>query len=130
VTLLKSVTSGQGKRNQYTVLYDGDGMKQTREEAASGAGLSERQKVTALRVANVDPAVRDALIESDNPPTMSVSHRLYGVEAAQAMPPAFGLDEPQHGGPGVGQIEREFHVRASPHGAVERFGLRPVERAD
>ena len=44
---------------------------QTREQAATDAGLSEHQRKTALRVASVDPEVRDALIESDKPPTIT-----------------------------------------------------------
>lgn len=43
----------------------------TREQAATDAGLSEHQRKTALRVASVDPEVREALIESDNPPTIT-----------------------------------------------------------
>jgi len=49
---LKQVESGQGSKNQYTVLHDATDTKQNRTQAASQAGLSERQKVTALRVAN------------------------------------------------------------------------------
>lgn len=51
--LLKQIESGQGSKNQYTVLHDAADKKQTRSEVAKDAGLSERQKVTALRVANV-----------------------------------------------------------------------------
>ena len=65
--LLKQVESGQGKTNQYTVLHDGADTKQTRTEAARDAGLSERQKVTALRVANVPP------IASSNPTQLPTS---------------------------------------------------------
>jgi hypothetical protein len=49
--LLKQVESGQGARTDK--LHDATDMKLTRTEAANQAGLSERQKVTALRVASV-----------------------------------------------------------------------------
>jgi hypothetical protein len=46
--LLKQVPSGQGSRNQHGELRNG---AVTRQQAAQDAGLSERQKVTALRLA-------------------------------------------------------------------------------
>ena len=51
--LLKQFESQQGKRNQHTMLQEGDLPKQSREEAATDAGLSEHQRKIALRVANV-----------------------------------------------------------------------------
>lgn len=66
--LLKQVPSGQGSKNQYGELRDGS---VTRQEAAENAGLSERQKVTAMRVANVAGPVFEAMIESDSPPTVT-----------------------------------------------------------
>ena len=69
--LLKQVESGQGKTNQYTVLHDGADTKQTRTEAAREAGMSERQKVTALRVANVPEPVFNQAVESETPPTVT-----------------------------------------------------------
>ena len=47
--LLKQVETGQGVRTD--LLHDAADMKLTRTEAATQAGLSERQKVTALLVA-------------------------------------------------------------------------------
>jgi hypothetical protein len=41
-----------------------------RQEAATNAGLSERQKVTALRLASVPSAKFDALVESSSPPSV------------------------------------------------------------
>lgn len=70
--LLRQIESGQGKVNQHTVLRDGADLKQpTRESVASAAGLSERQRKTALRVVSVPKEQRDALIESDDPPTVT-----------------------------------------------------------
>jgi hypothetical protein len=43
----------------------------SRKAVAKNAGLSEHQRKTALRVANVPKGERDALIESDNPLTVT-----------------------------------------------------------
>lgn len=48
---MKQIEPGHG--NRYTVEHDATDMLKNRAEAATQAGLSERQKVTALRVANV-----------------------------------------------------------------------------
>jgi len=52
-------------------IHDADDMNLTRTQAARDAGISERQKVTALRIANIPDPEFDALIESDNPPTIT-----------------------------------------------------------
>jgi len=68
--LLKAIPAAHGgdrRSDQYTA----DDTLMTREQAATDAGMSKRQKDTALQVASVDPVVRDALIESDNPPTIT-----------------------------------------------------------
>lgn len=52
--MLKQIESGTGKNNQYEqVKRDGTDTFHSRSQAATQAGLSERQKVAALRVANV-----------------------------------------------------------------------------
>jgi len=61
--LLKQIEPASGKR---TDLQPSDGTD-TRSGAAREAGLSERQKVTALRVANVPAAEFERAIESDRP---------------------------------------------------------------
>lgn len=60
--------SGQGAKNQHGELRGG---AVTRQEAATEAGLSERQKVTALRLASVPAPEFEALAESDSPPTVT-----------------------------------------------------------
>lgn len=52
-------------------IPDGTVTNITRTEAAADAGLSERQKVTALRVASVPESEFTAQVESDNPPTVT-----------------------------------------------------------
>ena len=67
--LLKAIPTRHGANQN---IADGEDSKVlTRKDAAADAGISERQQVTALRVANVDPELREALIESDNPPTIT-----------------------------------------------------------
>jgi len=46
----------------------------TRKSAADAAGLSERQRKTALRVANVSDEEFEDLVESDDPPTVTNTH--------------------------------------------------------
>ncbi len=67
--LLREIESGQGTRTDK--LHDGAVAKSTRTQAAETAGLSERQKVTALRVANVPEPVFTAAVESESPPTVT-----------------------------------------------------------
>lgn len=67
--LLKQIEPG--KTGPKTELHDATVMQLNRTEAATQAGLSERQKVTALRAASVPKERREALIESDNPPTVT-----------------------------------------------------------
>ena len=86
--LLKQVPSGQGSKNQYGELRDGN---VTRQDAAQNAGLSERQKVTAMRVANVAGPVFEAMIESDSPPTLTRLAEL-GRDAHPPRPPDFRSD--------------------------------------
>jgi hypothetical protein len=52
-------------------IPDGPVTNITRTQAASEAGLSERQKVTALRVASVPAEEFEAAIESERPPTIT-----------------------------------------------------------
>ena len=66
--LLKQVPSGQGSKNQHGELRDG---AITRQKAAQDAGLSERQKVTALRLATLPAPKFEALVEADSPPTVT-----------------------------------------------------------
>jgi hypothetical protein len=66
--LLKEVPSGQGSRNQHGEVRD---RGVTRRKAAHDAGLSERQKVTALRVATIPPPDFEALMEAEPPPTVT-----------------------------------------------------------
>jgi hypothetical protein len=66
--LLKAIKPARGANQN---IQDGAVPKVTRENAAEDAGLSERQRKTALRVANVPEAEFEQAIESDNPPTVT-----------------------------------------------------------
>jgi hypothetical protein len=62
--LLKQVDAGQGSRTD--ILHDATDMKLTRTAAATQAGMSERQKVTALRVASIPQPEFEREVESDH----------------------------------------------------------------
>jgi len=70
--LLRQITPAKGKRNDLPVVEprNGSGTK-SRTEAATEAGLSKRQKDTALRVAAIPKDQFEELVESDNPPTVT-----------------------------------------------------------
>lgn len=63
--LLKQIPASPGGQP----THDGGGISRTK--AAAEAGLSERQKVTALRVASIPEKVFECAVESDNPPTVT-----------------------------------------------------------
>lgn len=67
--LLKQVTPSKGGRPSET--HDAGDIGLSRTRAANNAGLSERQKVTALRVASVPADSFDQQVESDDPPTVA-----------------------------------------------------------
>jgi hypothetical protein len=81
--LLKQVPNGQGSRNQHGQLRDG---AVTRHKAAVDAGLSERQRVTALRLAALPAPKFEALVESDSPPTVTQLAEL-GTQSRTPQPP-------------------------------------------
>ena len=58
------VEPAQGTRTDK--LHDATDMKLTRTAAATQAGLSERQKVTALRVASIPQPEFEREVESDH----------------------------------------------------------------
>ena len=65
--LLKQVKPDKGGRPKTEA---GTGPSLTRSAVANGAGLSDRQAKTMIRVANIPQAERDTLIESAEPPTV------------------------------------------------------------
>ena len=67
--LYKQLESQQGARTDK--LRDGTLPKLPKTEAAAQAGLSERQRKTALRVANVPEPEFHQAVESETPPTIT-----------------------------------------------------------
>lgn len=67
--LLKQIEPGQGARDGKRV--DGADTPLTRTEAAREAGMSERQQITAIRVASVPAAEFERQVESATPPTVT-----------------------------------------------------------
>jgi len=66
--LLRAVPSARGANQN---IQEGTLPKVTRTQAAEDAGLSEFQRKIALRVAAVPATQFEALVESDNPPTVT-----------------------------------------------------------
>jgi len=66
--LLKTIPSSQGRKNLHGELPDGT---VTRRKAAQDAGLSERQMITALRIASIPAAQFEALVQSASPPSVT-----------------------------------------------------------
>jgi hypothetical protein len=66
--LLDEIEPRQGANQN---IQDGADPKVGRAAAAEAAGLSERQRKTALRVAHVPAAEFEAAVESDRPPTVT-----------------------------------------------------------
>lgn len=66
--LLKQIPAAHGANQN---IQEGALPKVTRESAATEAGLSEHQRKTALRVANVPERDFEAQISSDEPPTVT-----------------------------------------------------------
>ncbi|MFO1351884.1 MAG: hypothetical protein U1F68_14920 [Gammaproteobacteria bacterium] len=69
--LLRQVEPNKGGDPSLFVAQDGTVPRVTRTNAATKAGLSERQRKTALRVANIAPLEFEAAVESDAPPTVT-----------------------------------------------------------
>jgi hypothetical protein len=67
--LLKQIEPGQGARDGKRV--DGADSPSTRTEMARQAGMSERQQVTAIRVANVPASDFERQVEGAAPPTVT-----------------------------------------------------------
>lgn len=68
--LLLQIKPAKGKRSDLE-LSTGADTRFTRTEAATEAGMSKRQAVTAVRVASVPPAEFEAAVESDKPATVT-----------------------------------------------------------
>jgi hypothetical protein len=66
--LLKQIDGRGGDRSKND---GGDTFAQTQKKIADRAGMSERQRVTAVRVANIPEADFAAQVDSDNPPTLT-----------------------------------------------------------
>jgi hypothetical protein len=68
--LLKQIEPDKGGYHG-NYAHDGTDRSMTRTEAATQAGLSERQKVTALRVATIPEPVFEAAVAQEEPPTVT-----------------------------------------------------------
>lgn len=82
--LLKQIPSAQGAN--LTAAGRAGAVPISRDSVARDAGLSERQRKTAIRMASIPPADFNAAVESPNPPTIT-QLAARGTET-KPMPPA------------------------------------------
>jgi hypothetical protein len=68
--LISQIKAERGRRTDLE-LRDGTDPRSSRTQAASEAGLSERQRKTDLRIANIEEAEFERAVESPIPPTMT-----------------------------------------------------------
>lgn len=112
--LLMEIKTKQGARTDK--LQEGDILKfPTRESVATAAGLSEHQRKTALRVVSVPKEQRDALIESNDPPTVTQ----LAEQGRQAKAGPQSVPQPLHDLEG---IDPYLYARATElQGAIKRL---------
>lgn len=104
--LLKEI---EPAKNQHDASARACGGPSTRTQAASDAGLSQRQAKTALRVANVPEDEFEQAIESEAPPTVT----------ALAERGTRKQEEPFYAKYGI--VPDDFHVATHVWGEVNRF---------
>jgi hypothetical protein len=113
--LLKQIEPAYGARTDLQP-QDGGDPRLTRESAGAHAGLSERQRKTALRVANVPEPVFMAAVESPIPPTTA---ELAVMGTAQRPAPTVPPPVPDHGGAATAQtLMRDFSAFCGTHDPV------------
>lgn len=104
--LLKTFNSSGGRPSKTT---DGTVSSFSQKQAAQQAGLSERQQVTAVRVANVPTETFEQAVESDNPPTVT------------KLAEAGTKSRPKAPEPPPPVVPQNFSAGASLIGALRRF---------
>lgn len=90
-------------------IPDGSVTNITRAEAAEQAGMSERQRVTALRVASIPRAEFERLVESDAPPTVTKLAEIGKQERPKPLVDLGGIDP------------ADFARATAAQGALRRF---------
>jgi hypothetical protein len=111
--LLKAIEAGKGGRPMKTT--DAAVSSFTRTQAAREAGLSERQQVTAVRVASVPSERFEAAIESETPPTVT---KLAEIGTKPQPKPLVDLN---------GRKPEDFSLSTQGQGAIERMAKTVAE---
>jgi len=116
--LLKQIEAARGG-DRRSDQWEGDRPLVTRTQAAAEAGMSEHQRKTALRVASIPGDEFEALVESDDPPSVTELARL----GTQSKPrPEFN-----HATTAIGTL-REFAEFCRKHDPIEvASGVYPHE---
>lgn len=111
--LLRQIEPAKNQHDADTRAQEGT-LPRTRTEAATGAGLSEHQRKTALRVAAIPAPEFDAAVESESPPTVTaLAERGKQARPAPATPAPL-VD--------LGEIPAADYARATEaQGALRRF---------
>ena len=114
--------------------YVGAVSSSSRSAAAAKAGLSERQKVTALRVARVPAAEFEQAVDSDAPPTITALAERGRKPAPPAPPPKplvdLGGRDPEHfaiSTKGQGQLRSFAEFAAANDPLIVAKGAMPHE---
>jgi hypothetical protein len=98
-----------GKPPKQSVINGAAAVPVSRTQAARDAGMSKRQKDTALRVASVPTEEFEAAVESDTPPTVT---KLAEIGTRPQPKPLVDLK---------GRAPEEFEACTRARGATERF---------
>jgi hypothetical protein len=112
--LLEEIQPAQGANQN---IRDGGGPKvQTRKDAAAGAGLSDRQAKTALRVASLPEPIFNAMVEAKKP--ASVSELAQAGTKTRAPVVAVAEETPAHGDT---RSSEEYGAGLKAASAIEAF---------
>jgi hypothetical protein len=112
--LLKQIEPARGANQN---IQEGTLPKVTRESAATDAGLSEHQRKTALRVANLPQEEFEAAVESDRPPTVTeLAERGMFARPISTAPPVTPAD-PRHAAQATDML-RQFAAFCGIHDPV------------
>lgn len=122
--LLKQIPPAHGANQN---IREGTLPKVTRESAATDAGLSEHQRKTALRVANVPEPEFNEAVESDSPPTvtqLAEQGKKKLVDIGDSSPTDFAMATRA-----LAQLKRFAEFAESHDPAAVAAGVRPSEFA-
>jgi hypothetical protein len=120
--LLKQYDGRGGDRTK-TAGSDGSALPPSQRQAAADADMSERQQLTAVRVASIPDELFDAQVESDNPPTVTDLAEQGKKSAPKAEAPPGFAEATKF----IGEIERLHAFLTDAHPDLILGGMRQFE---